>query len=279
MTQSFLTGANGLRLGVDIVGKGPDVLLLHGGGQTRGSWRRTAQLLADRGYRAIAYDARGHGTSDWAEDGYRLPKFAADLRQVLADLDSRPAVIGASLGGMTGLLALGQEPKCSAAALVLVDIAPKTNPKGGQRIARFMTANQDGFASVEEAADAVSLYMTERPRPRDISGLRRNLRERDGRFFWHWDPRLFPADVDPQTLRESHEVLGAAAQGVEVPTLMVRGKLSELVDDESMQDFLRLMPAAEVAEVEGAGHMVAGDANTPFADAVIDFLSRVYPAG
>ena len=271
----MFAGAAGAKLAADVAGQGRPVILLHGGGQTRHSWRRTVEVLAERGYHAIALDLRGHGESDWAKDGYGFDLFVADLKAVIATLAAPPALIGASLGGMISLLAVGEGGAGFASALVLVDIALRINPVGRDAIRGFMSAHDGGFASLEAAADAVSEYLPHRARPKDVSGLRRNLREgADGRLYWHWDPTLFDngkIDIDVR------QRLDAAAVRIAAPTLLVRGSESEVVDAQGVEHFRELVPAAEVAEVQGAAHMVAGDANTPFADAVLDFLSRVYP--
>jgi len=276
----WFEGKDGARIAADSIGAGPPVLLLHGGGQTRGSWRRAAEALAVRGYHAIALDARGHGDSDWATDGYGFDVFTGDLRAVIDQVGGRPALVGASLGGLTALMTLGAADRPIASALVLVDITTRIEPAGVAAIHAFMTANPDGFATVEEAADAVARYMTDRPRPANISGLRRNLREReDGRLYWHWDPDFITGGgrerPDPDAMTATFE---AAARRIDVPTLLVRGARSNIVSDAGVERLRALIPQAEIAEVEGAGHMVAGDANTPFADAMIGFLERVYPS-
>jgi len=62
-----------------------------------------------------------------------------------------------------------------------------------------------------------------------------------------------------------------------VPTLLVRGMKSDIVDDDGVDDLRRRIPALEIADIRGAGHMVAGDKNDEFNGAVIEFLSRVMP--
>ena len=71
------------------------------------------------------------------------------------------------------------------------------------------------------------------------------------------------------------EVLEAAARTLTVPTLLVRGRQSDLFSEEGAQAFLAMVPHAEFADVGGAGHMVAGDRNDAFNDAVIGFLQRI----
>lgn len=254
------------------------VILLHGGGQTRHAWGRTAKALGARGWRAIALDARGHGDSDWSVDGrYGLEDFVEDLRACVETLGARPAVVGASLGGMTALLTEARLGPEFLSELILVDITPKTEREGVDRIISFMRARPDGFGSLEEAADAVAGYLPHRQRPKDASGLGRNLRRgEDGRYRWHWDPRLLDmgnlgrergAELDTDPLSE-------AARLLRIPTLLVRGRLSDIVSEEGVKHFIELVPHAEFVDVSEAGHMVAGDSNDIFTTAVVDFLTR-----
>ncbi|MAT50344.1 MAG: alpha/beta hydrolase [Porticoccaceae bacterium] len=250
------------------------VVLLHGGGQTRHAWNRLAKTLVAAGYHVLALDHRGHGDSDWAPDGdYSSDAFIADIRAVLDRLPEPPVLVGASLGGLMSLLAVGETDDVTARALVLVDITPKIDMEGRARIIGFMQSNKKGFASVDEAADAVAAYLPHRPRPKDPSGLMRNLRPgADGRYYWHWDPTFFDrADAthnDPESRYE------AAARNVQIPTLLVRGEHSELVSPDAVEHFLEAIPGAEYVDVSGARHMVVGDSNDAFSDAVLDFLAR-----
>jgi non-heme chloroperoxidase len=247
-----------------------------GGGQTRHAWGGTAGALAARGWYALALDLRGHGESDWARDGdYRLEAFVADLRAVAAALVHRPVVVGASLGGLAALVAEGEAEGPVAAALVLVDIAPQVQPAGVDRIVAFMTAYPDGFGSLEEAAGAVASYVPHRPRPRDLSGLAKNLRRgADGRWRWHWDPRIMTGERRINATRDPLRLEGAA-RALRIPTLLVRGRTSDLVAEEDARAFLALVPQARYADVSGAGHMVAGDQNDPFTAAVVEFLAAL----
>ena len=252
------------------------ILFLHGGGQTRHSWKRAVEQAARRGYRAISLDLRGHGESDWSPDGiYDMERFVADVRAVVRTLSQPPILVGASLGGLTSLL-VAADPDVPVAALVLVDIAARIESRGTEEIGGFMRSAPDGFASLEEAADAVAAYLPHRPRPKDNSGLLRNLRLRDdGRYRWHWDP----AFVSPQSRRTPPDphLFERAAAALTVPTLLVRGGISKVVSPEGVAEFLALVPHAESVEVAGADHMVAGDANDRFNAAVFDFLDRKVP--
>jgi pimeloyl-ACP methyl ester carboxylesterase len=271
-------GAHGVALAGDAHGDpaAPPVVLLHGGGQTRHAWGGTATALARRGWYAVALDLRGHGESAWAPDGdYTLDAFVGDLRAVAATFARRPAVVGASLGGFAALVGEGEAPGEVAAAIVLVDIAPRVQTAGVERIVAFMTASPDGFATLEEAADAVAGYVHHRPRPKDLAGLKKNLRlGDDGRYRWHWDPRMMRGDKRINA-RSDPDRLENAARALRVPTLLVRGRMSDVVSEEDARAFLAVAPHARYVDVSGAGHMVAGDRNDRFTDAVVDFLAGV----
>jgi pimeloyl-ACP methyl ester carboxylesterase len=251
------------------------VLLLHGGGQTRHSWQRTAARLAREGTTTLALDARGHGDSDWdAGEDYSLDAFVGDLVSVIDTLDDAPVLVGASLGGTTALVAAGEHPGL-ARGLVLVDIVVRPEVAGVARITEFMTAHHDGFESLEEVADAIAAYNPVRKRSRNLDGLRKNVRQHaDGRWHWHWDPAFMRVDDEPQR-RFDPARLEAAAARLTIPVMIVRGARSEVVSDAAMQDMLRMIPHATHVDVSDAGHMVAGDDNDVFTASLGAFLAAI----
>lgn len=277
-TRQFTT-PDGLRLVGDMAGPpdAPSVVLLHGGGQTRHSWSGAMRQLVDRGYFVLNYDSRGHGESDWSPTGdYSVRALGADLKSILSTLKRPTALVGASMGGMTSFYAIGSSDAPIADALVMVDIVLRPAAEGARKIQTFMKAHQDGFSSLAEAADAVAAYNPDRPRPSDPAGLRKNLRLRDGRLYWHWDPRLLkttPSAEPPSFVDE----LVLVSSRVTVPTLLVRGGHSDIVDDEGVAEMRRLVPQTELYDVPGAGHMVAGDRNDAFNAGVLSFLDRHLP--
>jgi len=265
-----------VQITADVAGPpdGAPVILLHGGGQTRGAWGGALAEGARRGFRMISADLRGHGESDWSPAAdYSMAAHAADIGAIASTLPAPPFLVGASLGGIASLTYAGMGRRL--AGLVMVDIAPTVNSAGRDRILAFMHSAPDGFANLEEAADAVATYLPHRPRPKDTSGLGRNLRLRDGRYYWHWDPRMFREG------RESRDTDGLrdAARNLRVPTLLVRGRLSDVLSQEGVDDFLQLVPHAELADIAGADHMVAGDRNDAFNEAVFAFVARHLPPG
>ncbi|WP_258570809.1 alpha/beta fold hydrolase [Flavimaribacter sediminis] len=259
---------------------GPPVVFLHGGGQTRHAWQATARTVARAGWTAISVDLRGHGDSDWIDGAhYNFDDFAKDALRLFQTIGKeygeKPVAVGASLGGISSLIAQDLSGQDLLAGLVLVDVTPRMRRDGVEKILGFMGARaHEGFTSLEEAADTISAYLPNRNRPKSLSGLSKNLRRgEDGRYRWHWDPAFIsgPHPIEPgQFTTEEKRV--EAARALTIPTLLVRGRQSELVQDEHTEEFLEIAPHARLADVSGAGHMVAGDRNDLFQAAILDFL-------
>jgi len=252
---------------------GPSVLMLHGGGQNRFSWKNTGQVLADEGFHVIALDSRGHGDSDRSPDGnYTVDALCADTLAVVEQIGRPVILIGASMGGMTGILAADAAGPQKVTKLVLVDVVPRYDKDGSARIRDFMASGMNGFETLEDAADAVAAYLPYRTKPRSPEGLTKNLRLRDGRWYWHWDPAFLTAPDDDRFVRM--QKLEQAVLNLTIPILLIRGKLSDVVSPEGVKDFLQKVPHAEFVELSDAGHTAAGDDNDAFSEAVVQFVSR-----
>lgn len=281
--QLELRGAEGLRLVADVYGPvyGPPALLLHGLGQSRQSWGLAAAKLGNQGWRAYAADQRGHGDSDRsAVGGYDHADFAADIITICKALDTPPLLVGASLGGVAALFAQGTTDVQLYRGLVLVDITPHVDMEGARRIISFMSVNPEGYASLEEAAEAISTYRGHGRGKPSTHGLTRVLRRGvDGRWRWHWDPRILdPRKVwlnDPEAAKGHQDKMRAGmTKGVhklDVATMLVRGGSSDVVTREAAEALLKMIPRAKFVDVEDASHMVAGDRNDAFSTAVLEF--------
>lgn len=276
--RSTVTTSTGVDLSVNRwAGSKPTIVLAHGGGQTHHSWGATAQTLAETGHQVLTYDLRGHGDSAWAPDSdYSHESYGADAVEIARSCGEPVIWIGASLGGSSGLTAIDTAPDLFA-ALVLVDITHRPAPGGVDRILAFMRADiVDGFASLEEAADAVAAYQPHRKRPKSTAGLEKNLRlGQDGRWRWHWDPAFLDNRSKSEMDAKTWEGREASVARITAPTLLVRGKLSDLVTDAEVEEFRRLVPHADYVNVANAAHMIAGDKNDIFTSAVTEFVAKL----
>ena len=223
----------------------------------------------------MAFDCLGHGDSDWTVDGdYGMDTHIRGLRKLLAVpalAGRQPVLVGASLSAEAFWLSVG-EGLIDAAGLVLVDYAPRTQEEGFLRNKAFMEAHADGFASLEEVADANASHRGG-PRPSRVEGLAKVVRRRaDGRLQWHWDARLLDSRVREYPHRYAR--MAPAARSLTLPTLLMRGGRSDVLSEAGAREFLEMAPQSECVVIEEAGHMIAGDANDAFGQAVLGFLGR-----
>lgn len=280
LTNRAMRGSDGLMLSVDVAGpaSGMPVLLAHGGGQTKRAWRKTAEVLAAAGYHTMAVDLRGHGESQWASvDGYDVGHMAADLLAIVDTLDQKPAMVGASLGGLSGLVAEGELRPGSFRSLTLVDVTPNMSPAGVDRIVGFMLRHMnDGFATLDEAAEAIAGYTKNRDRRGSSEGLSHYLRiGDDGRYRWHWDPAFLGNAEERRGNGLQDDRLERAARTLSLPVHLVRGAKSDLVTVEAARAFLDFVPHARFDDIAGAGHMVVGDKNDVFSEVILEFLDGI----
>ena len=253
----------------------PALIYAHGFGQTRGAWNRSGEAMAAHGYAGLAYDARGHGESDRnaADLPYTGDQFADDLIVVAGEQPEPPVLVGASMGGLFGLIAESRWPGLFR-AMVLVDITPRWEHAGLQRILAFMTAFPDGFDSLEQAADAIAAYQPQRRTRKSPDDLRELLREgTDGRWRWHWDPRL--VDELARDSAQHQDAIAEAASKIGCPVLLISGGRSDLVSEKTVEEFRALVPHTRHAHLPQATHMVAGDDNDTFTATVLEYLAQL----
>jgi pimeloyl-ACP methyl ester carboxylesterase len=273
-------GAHDVRISGEARGPahGRPIVLSPGGGQTRHAWGRSAAMLAAHGFRAVSLDLRGHGESGWTTTGlYPIEDYADDVRAVAATLGTAPILVGASLGGIASLLAAAEAPRIDISGLCLVDVTARLEPVGVEGILGFMRRGLDGFATLVEAADAIAAYLPHRPRPDAHAGLAKNLRQReDGRYYWHWDPRVVEHPLAPDLINPRLE---AAAHLINAPALLLRGEHSEVVTREAGAAFMALFPHGQMTDIPDARHMLAGDRNDAFGNALLAFACAIRDGG
>lgn len=280
MTKSStiaLRSVDGLQLAVQTWGdpNSPALVFAHGFGQTRQAWGASAATLADKDWYCLSADARGHGQSGWSEDGnYDFTQFVDDLRLVAQQPAQRPILVGASMGGLLGIMAQAGPDTSQPTpfrALVLVDITPRWETRGVDRILAFMRAHPQGFATLDQAAAAIALHLPHRKQHKSPQRLRSLLTlGHDGRLRWHWDPRLLEhiaADGKNQ-----QAALLEAARRIRVPTLLISGEHSDIVSAATISEFLQCVPHASHVRVPDATHMIVGDRNDAFTAAVENFI-------
>lgn len=236
-------GFAGVRLEAEVIGSenDPAVLLLHGAGQTRTVWSGVADALEQAGRRVISLDLRGHGGSEWPDDGrYDFEALVEDLRAVLAQMGTRPVVVASTLGGWIASAALERDAAVLASGLVLVDSPVHVDPVLAQRVG-------------DRLREAATLAPGQA----------------------QWDVRLFDT-LDTSAMAER---LDGVAAKIALPTLYVRGAISELVSKGDAAAFVGQLPDGELVEVENSALVVTDDRTDALGGYLIDFLERRAPRG
>jgi pimeloyl-ACP methyl ester carboxylesterase len=275
LIRTTYRAGDGVSLAVDVrhAPGQPTLLFAHGFGQTRGAWSAAAAAMVAHGCRCVTFDSRGHGESDRVADGgYHMQQFVDDLLGLARAQAEPPILVGASMGGLLGLVLAGEIRPTPFRAMVLVDITPRWETAGVERILAFMQAHPDGFANYAEAAEQIAAYLPQRRERKSEQQLRPLLREgADGRLRWHWDPALLAGDLISESERYQPRLLAAAAK-VDVPVLLLSGERSDVVSHHTVDEFMALVPHARHAQVPGATHMLAGDANDAFTAQIAGFI-------
>jgi pimeloyl-ACP methyl ester carboxylesterase len=252
----------------------PPVVLHHGGGLSGGTWRAVAEELAPH-YFCIAPDLRGHGDTDWAEDGdYSLGRYARDLGRLIEVWGlERPHLVGHSLGGQAALYAACHG--LDLTSLTMVDVGPRLHRGPGIReINAFL--DSDWFATFDEALDRAVEFRPGRTRDSLARSLTRTLRETpDGRWTWKWDPERRRTRGDRAAEAER---LIPDLRWIGCPVLVVRGSDSDVMTPELATQFVDLLhgeavPARKVT-IPGAGHNVHTDQPHLLAAELGEFFTR-----
>lgn len=248
----------------------PDLVLLHGYTGHARSWDALAARMTDR-YRVLALDQRGHGETGWAPpDRYGTDDMVEDLRAFVAALRLRSfALLGLSMGGVVSFRYAGAQP-AELSRLVIVDIAPRTESGGMQRIQTGARSN-DRFSSREEAFSAARAANSIAPenelRHRVFNNL---MRLADGQWTFRYDRAL--RDPAVPRVRLPEEIGWQSVARIQVPTLIVRGAQSDLLSPEIAQRMQGSIAGSQLVEVPNAGHSVPLDNPEGFASAVRAFL-------
>jgi flavin reductase (DIM6/NTAB) family NADH-FMN oxidoreductase RutF/pimeloyl-ACP methyl ester carboxylesterase len=270
-------GFGGVRIAGDAFGLegAPPVLLIPSGGQTKEFWHGSARALAQAGRYAICVDLRGHGDSGHAADGrYDLDAYVQDVRAILAALPSRAQIVAAGLGAIVALAAVGESDPHVVSGLSLVDINIWFEEAELKRLHAALLDRTLGAGAPQQIADAIAAAHPGEPAP---AGPGRSLaaftKGEDGRLAWRGDPRA----LEYGNLVGQQERLSAAASRIVAPVMLIRGSLNASISNETLQRLQSMIPGAEIAEIEGAGHLMGADREDAFNSILLDFLERHAP--
>ena len=277
MNSLQFEGFGGVKLACRAYGSpsDPAVLLLPPSGQSGAFWRDSAEALADAGRYALCLDLRGLGDSGHAPDGrYDLDAHAADLRAVLAALPGRAFAVGAGLGALVSLVAIGEGETTIATGLALIDVSLTFDQAQVERMQAALVSRTQGAndpASIKAALSAA--HPGERPGAIGPAILSAFETGKEGTLRWKGDPRALAAD----DFLGQRERLRQAAARIGVPTTVLVGNQNATISLDAARDLQSLIPHAELAEIEGEGHLMAAAGADAFNAVLLEFLERRLP--
>ena len=236
--------------------------------------------LAATASAALPSTSAAMAASDRVADGrYAFDQFIDDARALAAQVGAAPVWVGASMGGLVGLIAEAESERPLYSALVLVDITPRWERAGVERILAFMSAHPGGFESLAQAQQVVADYLPHRAaRERAPERLEKLLvLGADGRWRWHWDPQLLDTvSADAGSIGgRLHDGRATRAHSRCCWSAAGAATWSPTTPSTNSSHSPRTREHQRIAD---ATHMVAGDANDRFGAVIADFLARL-PAG
>jgi pimeloyl-ACP methyl ester carboxylesterase len=276
----YWTSRDGLKLHYrDYAGPAdrPPILCLHGLTRNARDFENLADRLAGE-WRVIAVDFRGRGLSahDPLPSRYMPPTYAADVLQLLDELNIDKAVfVGTSLGGLTTMVVAAFAPQRIAGA-ILNDVGPELDSAGLERISGYV-GQPLLFADWDEAADKLSAkYGEVHPaygRAEWMRYAKRICRETPQGVEFDYDMAI----AEPFRQMDSHTASAAAAWPMFQalagrPVLILRGEHSDLLSPEMAERMRGAIPGAELVTVPDVGH--APDFDEPESIAAVDRLLK-----
>jgi len=254
---------------------GEPIVMVHGFGVSGHMFDEFADRMQDR-YRLLAIDQRGHGDSDWAEDGnYSRDAFVEDLEGFRKELGlDRFILVGHSMGGLNSVTYANRYPE-HVRALVLVDVGPESAKEGVDNIVRF-TRGPDEL-EFEEFVEIAHRFNQRRT----MENIRERMRHRlkpteNGKFTWKFDKRFRQPDSGLRIGSEAgNDDSWALFRGIRAPVLLIRGAESDVLTQPVAERAANEMQGARLVVVPQAGHSVPGDNPDAFTEAVREFLSEL----
>lgn len=246
------------------LGEGQPMVILHGLFGFSDNWQTHAKKLAEF-YRVILVDLRNHGHSEWSND-FSYDLMAEDIKELFDDLGLRKVIlIGHSMGGKVAML-FAQKYDEYLEKLVVVDIGVKAYPMHHQHILAGMHAIDLEKIKVRSEAEAILKEHIDSDGVRQF--LLKNLYWKEkGQLAWRMNLSVLE--------REMENILSALPEKeVMLPTLFIRGELSNYILDEDFYQIEEMFPDSDIQTINGAGHWVHAEAPDEFMDAVLGFCLR-----
>ena len=250
----------------------PPLVLLHGLRGHANVWEDVALALCND-YHVYSVDQRGRGDTDHAPGGdYSTDAFVADLVGFVDAIGLDKFILfGHSMGGRNSMAFAGQYPE-RLERLCIVDIGPRIEPAGGNRITEELRNLPPEFDSFEDALAHVQTgnrFASEPVMRRRLAGQSQELP--NGKIGWKFDPAIREQRINGTAAPAAD--LWPTLERITCPTLLVRGMETDLLTEETARQMVDTLAQGTLAEIERAGHMVFEDNPADFIAAVKRWLA------
>jgi len=222
-------------------------------------------------FRVLALDQRGHGEIQWAPaTAYGTTEMVQDTQAFVQAMGLKDfLLLGLSMGGIVAIGYSGLAPP-ELERLVIVDIAPEIAASGLQRIQQNV-ARSDVFDSREAAFERAHKDNPIPPQAHQRKRVYESLmRTDDGSWTYRYDPAL--RDTSNPRERTSAADGWKLVENINVPTLLLRGELSNILDRDVAEKMVDTLQDGKLGEIEGSGHSVPLDKPDEFLQAVDAWL-------
>ena len=246
------------------MGEGKPLIILHGLFGFSDNWQSHGKKLAEY-YRVILVDLRNHGHSDWSDDfSYEL--MAQDVHELCVDLELEDiALIGHSMGGKVAML-FAQAHEELIEKLVIVDMGIKEYPMHHEHIlAGIHAVDLPNITARRQAEEQMSVHI-------ESDGIKQFLLKN---LYWK-EKGVLAWRMNTEVLeREMPNILSAMPEGeVSIPTLFIRGELSNYILDEDIESIEEMFIDAEIKTIANAGHWVHAESPADFLESLLSFCLR-----
>ncbi len=250
----------------------PPLVLLHGLRGHARVWEDVAEALCGD-YHVYALDQRGRGDTDHAPGGdYSTDAFVADLVGFVDAIGLDKFILfGHSMGGRNSMAFAGEYAE-RLERLCIVDIGPRIEATGGNRITEELRAIPPQFDNFEDALTHVQTgnrFASEAVMRRRLAGQTQQLP--DGKIVWKFDPAIREQRINGTAAPAAD--LWPTLERITCPTLLVRGMETDLLTEETAQRMIDTLAQGTLAEIQRAGHMVFEDNPDDFIAAVKGWLA------
>jgi pimeloyl-ACP methyl ester carboxylesterase len=256
---SFVRSKDGARIAVECAGKGPSLLIVHGGIGDRSRWKPLLSLFASH-FTVCAMDRRGHGESEAGSD-YRLSKEYGDVAAVVNSRSGPVFVLGHSIGGLFALEAAFNTNKISKLVLYEPPLQDLDHTTVADRMEKMIQAGDREQALLTFLREIVMIS------PDEIAAMKSQAA---------WPGRVSGIDIQIREIRavSKYRFDAKRMRTLKTPTLLLTGsKTASPQLKQAINSLMATLPQRTFVVFEGQEHNAMDKVPQQFAETVTKFLA------